>query len=232
MFKKIKIAWLLFVGLVSFVGITDARSKDPKFCATAPATELLETARLRSEQALKSNDLREKSRLATEGLFFADKCLAKDANNVGCIYYRGVNRGLDLETRTIGIKKDLGRMMSDFEKVLELDERYDDGGAYLALGYVYLKAPSLPILGDTARRDLTKAKDYALKSLKIAPANPENLKFAGEVAFQSKNFTEAEAYFNEALKISQKSSVQKFRDLEPELKRWLKKSQKKTAKKI
>lgn len=221
--RRMGVSATVFFLMLLFPVLSHAKP-DPKFCATASASEFLKLAKERCDQSQKSLDLRGKSQLALEGVFFAEKCLAKDANQVGCYYYRAVNRGLDIETKTVGIKKDLARMIADFEKVIVMNESYDEGGAHLALGQVYLKAPSLPVLGKDVRRDLAKAEIHSQKALQIAPKNPENLKLAGDIAFKKNEFAEAHGYFKNALRLAKSSKDEK---LQGELEKWVKKSKRK-----
>ena len=53
----------------------------------------------------------------------------------------------------------------EMEAVLKIDESFQSGSAYMALGQVYLKAPR--ILGG----DVSKAIEYLEKGLKFGPNN-------------------------------------------------------------
>lgn len=226
---KTQILIFIFCTIFSTSSLVSAKTLA---CALHDENQLLEVSKKRSEEALHQSDLREKSRLAVQGIEFADRCLKKDKSQVGCYYYRAVNRGLDLETRVVRVKKELKLMMADFNKVIELDPSYDNGGAYQALGYVFLKAPKMPVLGKEIRRDLNKAMAYAQKSLKVAPRDTHNLKLAGEVAYKQKNFSQALNFFKEALKSSKKNQNQNFqvKEVRQGLKKWVKKARKKVDK--
>lgn len=187
--------------------------------------DLLRLAQTHSQTAKKTKDFRKKSELAREGLNVAERCLLLNPKNIGCVYYRAVNRGLDLETRMLGIKADLKKMMTDFRTVADVNPYYDNGGAYLALGYVFLKAPTLPILGEDIQRDLVKAENYALKALEMENKDSFNLKFAGEVVYKKKDFAKALEYFTAAEQnIKSVEDVEEAAELKQELTKWIKKS--------
>lgn len=189
--------------------------------------DLFHLAKTKSQNAKKTNDFRKKSELAQEGLNLAERCLILNPKNIACVYYRAVNRGLDLETRMLGIKADLKKMMIDFQTVANVNPYYDNGGAYLALGYVFLKAPTLPILGEDIQRDLEKAESYALKALEVEGKDPFNLKFAGEVAFKKKDFAKALEYFTVAEQhVKNVEDADEAAELKQELGKWIKKAKK------
>ncbi|MBU0507015.1 MAG: hypothetical protein ABII18_01425 [bacterium] len=217
----------IFIIILIFTNCTPAPKKAD--CGCKFKKDLLVLAMKKSIAAENTEDLRKKSIYARDGIALANQCLLRNKNNVGCYYYRAVNRGLDLQTRTVAVKKGLHEMIADFNKVLELGPRYDDGGAYLALGYVYLKAPSLPILGSDIKRDLKRAQAMADQALHIAPKNPHNLTLKGEIAFKLRNYTTAVTYFKKALKYFPSSSKLSLSDqkLKQSVKKWLKKARKK-----
>lgn len=194
---------------------------------TSSEADLLRLARQHSQNAQKTKDFRKKYGIAREGLDLAEHCLKLNPKNIGCLYYRAVNRGLDLETRMLGIKEDLKKMMADFQAVIDANPYFDNGGAYLALGSVFLKAPTLPILGENIRRDLGKAESYAQKALEVAGKDPFNLKFAGEVAYKKKDFTKALGYFEVAKQhIKDVPDVDEAAELKQELAKWIQKAKK------
>ena len=197
-------------------------------CGCKFKQDLLVLAQKKSLAAENTEDLREKSKLARDGIALASQCLLRNKNNVGCYYYRAVNRGLDLQTRTIAVKKGLNQMVADFNTVLKLEDKYDDGGAYLALGYVYLKAPSLPVLGSNLKRDLKRAHSMSENALRIAPKNPHNLKLAGEIAYKLRKYATATSYFKKAKKNLPPSSKLTLNEekLKQSLIKWVKKAKK------
>lgn len=201
----------------------------PTVCTASLPGDYLYLSRQRSVEAKHTNDFRQKSRFAIEGITFADQCLGKDPNQAGCLYFRAVNRGLELETRTVRVKKELKKMMDDFLAVIRLDPSYDNGGAYLALGYVYLKTPSFPVFGKTLYRDLHLAQAYASQALEVAPEDPFNLKLAGEIAYKKGEDAEALIFFKRAQKFTR--SIQDESDqmeFKKEIKKWVKKARKRS----
>lgn len=222
--------FLLLIALIFLSNVTFA--KDPPVCPLFTEADYLKEAKTRSYQAEFANDLRQKSKAAQEGIFYANKCLQNNPNDVGCLYYRAVNRGLYIETRTSKIKKDLHRMVDDFMRVIQLNDRYDDGGAYLAMGYVYLKAPKLPVLGKDIRKDLPLAESYAIRALTVAPNIPENLQLAGEISYKKKDYEKALDFFKRALKANRSIKNPDVRDdiMKSDLKKWVKKTRRKLKK--
>lgn len=205
----------------------NTRAQDICPAKVSSEVDLLRLAQTHSQNAKKIKDFRKKSELAREGLNVAERCLALNPKNIACLYYRAVNRGLDLETRMLGIKDDLKKMLADFRTVADVNPYYDNGGAYLALGYVFLKAPTLPILGEDIQRDLGKAESYAHKALEVAAKDPFNLKFAGEVAYKKKDFGKALQYFTAAEQnVKNAEDADEAAELKQELVKWIKKSKK------
>lgn len=218
---------LFFLVLMVFV-CSCAQAKKVQVCPLFSESDYMKLAYKRSLQAKEASDLREQGRYAREGIDYANLCLKKNLNAVGCVYYRAVNRGLELETRTVRVRKELKKMVGDFKTVLKLNDQYDNGGAYLAMGYVYLKAPALPVMGKGIKRDLDLAVEYVGKALAIAPRDPSNLKLAGEIAYKKKDYERALGYFKQALKYAKSGALIE----NPKLKASLKKMVKKTKKKI
>jgi len=205
----------------------NAKTKQ-QVCPLTEEKDYLQLTIQRSEQAKKAIELREKAKLANQGIYFANLCLEKTPNSTPCVYYRGVNRGIELETRTFKVKMNLRRMVNDFLHVIHTNDQYDFGGAYLAIGYVYLKSPSLPVLGKF-KRDLNKAQEFAEKALEVSVNHPYNLKLAGEVAYKKKNYKEATVYFKSALRFlsSYKANLDDYDNDKRVLKKLLKKAKKK-----
>lgn len=199
----------------------------PPCAAKLSANGLLELARVQSVKAQESNDFRTKAALAGEGLGYAQFCLNKEPQNAGCLYYRAVNRGLWIESNTGNVANQLQKMMADFNSAIQLNPTYDHGGAYRALGYVYLKLPALPIVGDDLHRDIDKAQTYADEALRVDDQDAENLKFAGEAAYAKQDFSKALTYFKQGLnqcdnRLESPVLTQKLKD---DLKRWTDKAQ-------
>lgn len=171
----------------------------PAICPQLDAAGLFKKSLQMSEEAQNSHNLRDKAKLAEQGVDFANQCLETEKQNVGCLYYRAVNRGLYLETKILGVKEGLNLMMDDFISVTRLQPSYDQGGAFRALGTVYLRLPSVPILGTALSRDLDKAWNFTQKALAVAPNEAGNLLLAGEIAIKKEDEASARSYFNKSL---------------------------------
>lgn len=197
----------------------------PAICPQLDAKGLFKKSLQMSEDAQNKGNLRDKAKLAEQGIGFADRCLETEPQNVGCLYYRAVNRGLYLETKILGVKEGLKLMMDDFISVTRLQPSYDNGGAFRALGMVYLRLPSVPVLGSALSRDLSKAWDYAQKALAVAPHEAGNLLLAGEVAMKKDDETSAKSYFTKALAAARLIKNPDHDDLETlvNAEKWLKK---------
>jgi tetratricopeptide (TPR) repeat protein len=166
----------------------------------AQANDLLELAKQKSIEANAAQQFQDMASLARQGLAYAEDCVRKHPQTVGCYYYRAINRGLDIKTRTATVKRELKKMVQDFLTVIRMDDHYDYGGAYLALGYVYLKAPSFSTMGQEYGRDLDKAMAYAKKALMVDPKFPDNLKLLGDILYKQKLYKEALIPYKKAKK--------------------------------
>jgi hypothetical protein len=80
-------------------------------------------------------------------------------------FWLGANYGGNAEISTLAGLAEIADIKREMEAVLKIDESFQSGSAYMALGQVYLKAPR--ILGG----DVSKAIDYFQKGLKFGPNN-------------------------------------------------------------
>lgn len=80
-------------------------------------------------------------------------------------FWLGANYGGNAEISTLAGLAEIEDIKREMEAVLKIDESFQSGSAYLALGQVYLKAPR--ILGG----DVSKAIEYLEKGLKFGPNN-------------------------------------------------------------
>ena len=80
-------------------------------------------------------------------------------------FWLGANYGGNAEISTLAGLAEIEDIKREMEAVLKIDESFQSGSAYMALGQVYLKAPR--ILGG----DVSKAIDYFQKGLKFGPNN-------------------------------------------------------------
>lgn len=80
-------------------------------------------------------------------------------------FWLGANYGGNAEISTLAGLAEIEDIKREMEAVLKIDESFQSGSAYMALGQVYLKAPR--ILGG----DVGKAIEYLEKGLKFGPNN-------------------------------------------------------------
>jgi tetratricopeptide (TPR) repeat protein len=80
-------------------------------------------------------------------------------------FWLGANYGGTAKNRTFPSPSDFDSIKREMEAVIKLDEGYQTGSAYMALGQLYREAPRL-LGGDTQ-----KAIDYLEKGLRFGPTN-------------------------------------------------------------
>ena len=80
-------------------------------------------------------------------------------------FWLGANYGGNAEISTLAGLSDIEDIKHEMETVLKLDQGYEGGSAYMALGQTYMKAPR--IFGG----DLSKAIEYLEKGIKVGPNN-------------------------------------------------------------
>jgi tetratricopeptide (TPR) repeat protein len=80
-------------------------------------------------------------------------------------FWLGANYGGNAEISTLAGLAEIDDIKREMETVLKLNEAYEGGSAYMALGQMYMKAPR--ILGG----DLSKAIGYLEKGIKLGPHN-------------------------------------------------------------
>lgn len=103
-------------------------------------------------------------------------------------YLLALNIGLELEHSSIGSASLIIRpFVKTLEKVIELDETVDEGGALRILGALYLKAPPWP----TGPGDLDKALELLERAVEEHPEHPLNHLFMAEALLEDENPEEA-----------------------------------------
>jgi len=80
-------------------------------------------------------------------------------------FWLGANYGGNAEISTLASLTDIEDIKREMEAVIKIDEGFEAGSAYMALGQVYMKAPK--IFGG----DVQKAIDYFQKGLKVGNNN-------------------------------------------------------------
>jgi tetratricopeptide (TPR) repeat protein len=80
-------------------------------------------------------------------------------------FWLGANYGGNAQISTLAGLAEVDDIKTEMETVLKIDEKYQNGSAYMALGQLYLQSPK--ILGG----DVSKAISYLEKGIKIGPDN-------------------------------------------------------------
>src|SRR5208337_1238381 len=111
----------------------------------------------------------QRAQLANLGMSAAQQALARDSNSAPARYYYGMSLAQLAKTKTLGALKLVRQMEHEFKLVSESDEHFDYAGADRNLGLLYRDAPSFGSIGDR-----TKAKQYLLQAVELAPDYPEN----------------------------------------------------------
>ncbi len=114
--------------------------------------------------AAQTTDKTQKKKYLEEGIALSKQAITLSPSKPGGHFYYGLLTGLKAESSGIltGLSsKDI--IKEEMEKVLQIDPRYSEGDAYLALGQWYRDVPSL-MGGDKA-----KALEYLKKAVEIAP---------------------------------------------------------------
>lgn len=165
--------------------------------------------KLAQVESLGSKAGKEKVRLVKQGFDLSQGCLKEKKQEVYCHYYAAVFRGLLLEEKQINYKKELPRMVLDFETSLKINPLYDDAGAHRALAELYRKLPTMPIWTANLVQDLKKAWHHASEGLRYYPKNFFNLRAAGDVRYSQKEFGSAEIYWQQALQALGEAEIDK-----------------------
>ena len=112
-----------------------------------------------------SSDDTEKDRAFRDGIEAGKLAVKLNENKPEGHFWLGANYGGNAEISTLGSLTDIQDIKREMETVLKLDEGFESGSAYMALGQMYLKAPK--VLGG----DTDKASEYFEKGLKVGPNN-------------------------------------------------------------
>ena len=112
-----------------------------------------------------TSDDTEKERAFREGIDAGEIAVKLNGNKPEGHFWLGANYGGNAEISTLASVSEIQDIKREMETVLKLDEGFESGSAYMALGQMYLKAPKI-FGGDTQ-----KAIDYFEKGLKVGPNN-------------------------------------------------------------
>jgi tetratricopeptide (TPR) repeat protein len=100
-----------------------------------------------------------------DGIDAGKSAVLLEANKADGHFWLGANYGGSAEMSILTSLSSIQDIRAEMEKVIELDESYAAGSAYLGLGQLYLKAPK--VLGGDSR----KAVEYLEKGLRFGSNN-------------------------------------------------------------
>ena len=112
-----------------------------------------------------SSDLAEQEKSFRAGTEAGKHAVKLDDNKPEGHFWLGANYGGNAEISTLAGLAEIEDIKREMDAVLKLNEGYESGSAYMALGQVYMKAPR--IFGG----DISKAINYLEKGVKIGPEN-------------------------------------------------------------
>lgn len=112
-----------------------------------------------------SDDDTERDAAFREGIAAGKSAVELGGDRADGHFWLGANYGGSAEESTLAGLANVEDIRREMEAVLKIDEGYQAGSAYLALGQLYLRAPK--ILGG----DYSKAIDYLEKGLKLGSDN-------------------------------------------------------------
>lgn len=119
----------------------------------------------------------------TIGFKLAEKMKQRHPDKPDGWYWYAVNYGAFIERSSIFAKiTGAGEIMDHAKKTLELDPRYDSGGAYLMVGRINQKIPG----GSD-----TIAEEYFLKAIKVNPRRTTGHLYLGELYLDQKKYDDA-----------------------------------------
>ncbi len=153
--------------------------------------QLIAGARDAADESMRLDNRGKAKAAAMHGRELAERCLMTAPEEAGCYYWRAVNTGLYYKIHVIGYQNGIKQMISDCEKVISLDARYDHAGAYRMLGELYLKLPQTAGRPDSITRDMDLSEKYLRKAVEIAPDYPENQIMLSEVLLEQDNISGA-----------------------------------------
>lgn len=112
----------------------------------------------------------EREEIAKEGIAACRKSVALAPKLAAAHYYLALNLGQLARTKRLGALGIVDEMEQALTRTVQLDPRFDYGGAHRALGLLYSEAPGWPIsIGNRA-----KARANLERAVALAPDFPEN----------------------------------------------------------
>ena len=111
-------------------------------------------------------------------------------------FWLGANYGGEASRSTLASLSSVQDIKNEMETVIKLDEKFHGGSAYLALGRLYLEAPT--VLGG----DVSKATEYLKKGLTISPNNAMMKYYLAESYAASNRDAEAKKLIAEIIEMT------------------------------
>lgn len=179
--------------LALLAGCSTGKTEKSSFASSSSwsSSELIAAARDAAHVSMKEKNRSQAKASAEKGMELAERCLMSAPEEPGCYYWRAVNTGLYYRIHIIGYQKGIKRMISDCDKVISLDPKYDQAGAYRMLGEIYAQLPVTAGRPDSITRDLDAAEGYLFKAVRTAPNYPENYLALTDVLFKQDKFAQA-----------------------------------------
>lgn len=129
----------------------------------------------------------------------ARKAVSLAPEEPSALYVLCVAAGLEIEAASIiGKPLKLGGFVELLEKMVELDDSLDEGGALRMLGAIRLKAPEWP----TGPGDLDEALELLGDAVKRFPLHPLNHLFYAEALLEDGDSTQAREHIAEAVRLN------------------------------
>jgi hypothetical protein len=147
------------------------------FCLPSPArADGIESARAAYQAGQAAQESKIRRALFTRGMELARARLANQANDPEGLYWLAVNMGAEaLERGKLSALPVVPRME---QLLLTLDKAapgFEQAGAARVLGRLYHQAPAVISVGSS-----TKARQFLLRAVSLAPDHPGNLAFAAD----------------------------------------------------
>lgn len=187
---------------VLFIFISCAHvQKDKTIAGIDKSEEFLKNAKISFEKSYFAKSRRDKILNAKRGIIFAEECIKSSPENPGCYYYRAANTGLYYQARIVGYQKGLKQMINDCNKVIEFEPNYENSGAYLMLGQIYLQVPITAMRQGDIKRNINLANKYLSKAATISPNYPENHLYLANAQLEAGELELAKQELSVALKL-------------------------------
>lgn len=180
----------MIAAFLLIAGCTKATVRSPAMPTSSVASSWQE-AKEAVKRADAASNKRDKADLAQVAIAKADHCLLTNPEEANCYYYRAIGRGLYYEAHIIGYQEGLRQMVDDLTKVIALSPTTDHAGAYRVLAQIYSQSPEWGGANDVTR-DISKAEEYALRAIELAPDYPANYLELSTVMLSQKEGEKAE----------------------------------------